>query len=352
MRYPGWVTRTRSDSAAARSAQDLVEGLQTRFKDKLEALARSEGYLEPLASVEWERDGSRHGGGLRYVAVETPVFNRAAINVSHVHYDDDPERKLGSATALSTIIHPANPRAPSVHMHFSWTEMKQGGGYWRMMADLNPSIPDDDQKAVFAGGLQKAAPRQYDEASAQGDRYFYIPALDRHRGVTHFYLEAYRTDDAAADLTLARTVGEAGIDGYIEIFEDALREHREITDEDRARQLAYHTVYFLQVLTLDRGTTSGLLVHDQNDVGIMGSLPAFVDRALLASWEPKLPEVQRGLLAGLVDALPDTSPSHVTEEVRAQLAGVVRRHYQAHPEALDLQAAGNMVPPTVDNHVG
>ena len=77
-----------------------------------------------------------------------------------------------------------------------------------------------------------------------------------------------------------------------------------VLDEATAQQLAYHTLYFFQVLTLDRGTTSGLLVHDQNDLGIMGSLPAWVDRA----------------------------------------------HYRAHPEAVALQAAGDVVPPTVATH--
>ena len=44
----------------------------------------------------------------------------------------------------------------------------------------------------------------------------------------------------------------------------------------RKKQLAYHTRYFYQVLLLDRGTTAGLLVHDDNDVGTLGSLPGQV----------------------------------------------------------------------------
>jgi coproporphyrinogen III oxidase len=346
------VERTTSNSDRAAVAIELVEGLQRRFKDKLEAASAAAGHDVTLDWVEWQRDGGTHGGGHRFVAVETPVFNRVAINVSHVHYSDLPDKKLDSATALSTIIHPRHPRAPSVHMHFSWTEMKGGDGYWRMMADLNPSIPDDDDKARFARALEEASPERYAEASAQGDRYFFIPALDRHRGVTHFYLEAYSTGDFDADRALAERTGQAGIDRYVDLLTAHLQRDAEATDDERARQLAYHTVYLLQVLTLDRGTTSGLLVHDQNDVGIMGSLPAYVDRALLASWEERVPEPQRPLLRGLVNALPDEAPSHVTDDVRRDLAQVVRAHYRAHPEALDLQASGNVVPPTVANHEG
>ena len=34
----------------------------------------------------------------------------------------------------------------------------------------------------------------------------------------------------------------------------------------------------------------------------------------------------------------------------SRLAKAVREHYQAHPEALELQARGDVVPPTVANH--
>ena len=106
------------------------------------------------------------------------------------------------------------------------------------------------------------------------------------------------------------------------------------------------------MLTLDRGTTSGLLVHDQNDVGIMGSLPAFVDRELLASWASQVPDAQVELVRAIAAALAEGSPSHVTDEVRGRLAQTVRAFYRAHPAALDLQARAATLPPTVDNHGG
>jgi coproporphyrinogen III oxidase len=341
------VTATRSSSTAAASAISLVEDLQQRLRLGLEALAR-----QPFESIEWLRDGGRHGGGMRYAAAETPLFNRVAINVSHVHYDDEPHRPLRSATALSTIIHPDHPRAPSVHIHVSWTQMKHGPGYWRVMADLNPSIVDEHAKQRFGAALREAAAHEYEHGRAQGDRYFYIPALGRHRGVTHFYLEGHATADPEADRALARRVGEAAIDAYLRELGDALRDATPPSEADRASQLAYHTLYLFQVLTLDRGTTSGILVHDQNDVGIMGSLPAFVDRELLTSWAEATPAVQRPLLHALVAALPDGSPSHVDDHVRARLAEVVRRHYREHPDAGHVLAAGDVLPPTVANHGG
>jgi len=279
------------------------------------------------------------------------VFDRASLNVSAVHYDDEPTRRLASATALSCIVHPRNPHAPSAHIHISWTELRDGSGYWRMMADLNPSTPNDAHTERFTAALRAAAPRVFEEAQAEGDRYFEIPALGRKRGVSHFYLEGYGTDDFGEDAALARRVGESATAEYCELVREAIAAHPAPSEADRQRQLAYHTLYLFQVLTLDRGTTSGLLVHDQNDVGILGSLPSHVDRRLLASWEPRMQAPQDALLREILHVLPDTSPCPVEDETRKVLAQVVREHYRAHPEALALQAAGSVIPPTVSNHL-
>ena len=315
----------------------------------LEAVSAALGAPDRFTAVTWLRDDGRHGGGTRFEIGDTAVFDRGSINVSQVHYDDDPDKRLASASALSTIIHPSNPHAPSVHMHYSFTEMRDGSGYWRLMADLNPSIPYAADTERFVASLRAAAPEQYERAAAEGDRYFHIPVLGRHRGVTHFYLEGYRTE-FEADAALVRRVGEAMIDAYCGILGNALRERPTVTADDRARQLAYHTLYLFQVLTLDRGTTSGLLVHDQNDAGILGSLPSHVDRALLASWEPRMPPPQEALVRAIVAALPDEAPSLVTVESKLALAEALRQHYRAHPAALELQASAEIVPPTVANH--
>ncbi|MDQ6984381.1 MAG: coproporphyrinogen III oxidase, partial [Ghiorsea sp.] len=152
------------------------------------------------------------------------------------------------------------------------------------------------------------------------------------------------------DFALAQSVGEAAIDTYVSILKSSLEHATPTTAEEQAKQLAYHTLYLFQVLTLDRGTTTGLLVHNQNDVGIMGSLPAYVDRDLLQSWVTDMPKPQDKLLQGLVDVLPQTSPALVDEAIKQKLAQVVRSHYQQHPEAITMQASGNIIPPTVKNH--
>ena len=339
------MRRTYAQSEQAAQGIALVTALQGRF---VCALEKQGG--KPFQEVEWFRDEGRHGGGQRFGVEDTELLGRASVNVSQVHYEDDPGRRLGSASAISTIVHPAHPLAPSVHIHISWTEQKIGSGYWRIMADLNPSIVNVADKERFAEALRQAAPHHFDEAVAQGDRYFFIPALGRHRGVIHFYLENFNSGDFAADLALAQRVGEAAIDAYVAILADAVLAASEPTAEQAAFQLAYHTLYFFQVLTLDRGTTTGLLVHDQNDVGILGSLPPRIDKNLLSSWRSRMVSLQERLLDKLLASLPNEGVCTIDEAVKQKLADAVRAHYRKFPDALDLQASGNSTPPTIDNH--
>ncbi len=338
------MSRTHAQEPRAGRALQLVEGLQSRFAGALGALQGAAAY-QP---VTWLRDEGRHGGGERLEAPPCAAFNRASVNVSQVHYDDEPDRRLSSATALSTIVHPANPRAPSVHIHISWTAMRSGAAYWRLMADLNPAILDEADRDAYDAVLRAAMGDLYAEARANADRYFLIPALERHRGVSHVYLEGHDSGDFEADLRFAQRFGEAVTDGYVKLLEPALR--RDFTDEDTLAQRAYHTVYLFQVLTLDRGTTSGLLIHDQNDVGTMGSLPKVVDAELLRSWADRVPAPQEKLVHALADALGGTSAAEVDEDRKRAMAQAVREHYQAHPEALKLQASGPIIPTTVANH--
>ncbi len=339
-------------SPQAKEAKSLVDGIQAYFVSKLNSLALKFGEGRSCEAVSWGRDGGKHGGGVRYEARDKIVFDRASVNVSQVHYDDNKKKKLGSATAISTIIHPRNPHAPSMHMHISWTQMKDGEGYWRVMADLNPSIIGESasDKKRFSDILEKVTGELYEEGTAQGDRYFYIPVLKRHRGVCHYYLEGYNSGNFEEDKAFVLEVGERVIDVYISIISEKLAAYPTFTQEDREEQLAYHTLYLFQVLTLDRGTTSGLLVHDQNDIGIMGSIPSHVNRDILTAWVEKMPEPQDVLVKELLKALPNEVPTPVDENIKKALAKAVRKHYKKYPEALSMQASGEIIPPTVDNH--
>jgi len=332
-------------SAPAKAAASLILGLQNRLVSALERIENAPEFEK----MEWLRAGGEFGGGHRYVSGDNAIFNRAAVNYSQVQYENDFDKPLNSATAISTIIHPENPHAPSAHMHYSFTEMKDGTGYWRVMADLNPSVLHEEDKMMFLDAMSKVGGKLLADGMAQGDKYFNIPVLGRTRGVAHFYLEGYHSDDAQADIAYVQQFAETMIDTYAAILTKAVT-RAPVSDKDKQIQLDYHTSYLFQVLTLDRGTTSGLLVHNENDVGILGSIPKQINRKLLASWKDKMPAPQGELIQNIVDVLPDMDVVTVADAEKQSLAAVVRAHFTEYPESLNLQAKGDVIPPTVANH--
>jgi len=332
----------------AKNAYILVRTLQKRFVEQLNTLSKTIGENKEFEEVIWFRDEGIHGGGSRFEARDNLLFNTASVNVSQVHYDEDPSKKLQSASAISTIIHPKNPKVPSVHIHISLTQLRDGGSYWRIMADLNPSISNDEDKELFDKTLRDLSGVTFDEGVKQGEKYFNIPALNRHRGVSHFYLENYKTENNKDDYELANSFGEGIIDVYTQIIENAFKTRQAFSVQDIKQQIDYHTLYLFQVLTLDRGTTSGLMIHNQNDVGIMGSLPTFINKKLLESWSKEVETPQGELVENLAKEI--NAQGLVDEKTKENLAQVVREHYKKYPEALSLQASGNTVPSTVSNH--
>lgn len=339
-----------AQSQQATRAAEMIQELQSRYVQGLEQFFQEHDHDLRFEAHHWLRDEGRCGGGSRYSSAHNAVMDTASINFSQVQYEALPEKPLNSATALSLILHPRNPHAPSMHAHISWTELKSGRGYWRMMADLNPALPHPKDREDFYSALEGLQPELAQTAFDQGDRYFYIPSLKLHRGVVHYYLEQYHSGDFDADLTLAQGLGQRALGCYLKALQ---RGHaRPIRAEDRKAQLSYHTVYFFQVLTLDRGTTSGLLVHGENDQGILASLPSRVSLPLLQSWLELMPAPQEQLLQQICALLEKQQEVfvHIGASEKAALAQIVREHYARYPEALKLQASGDNIAPTLANH--
>ena len=338
-----------SKSQDAIKAYEIVRTLQKRFVDKLDDLSAKYGENKKFQEVNWLRNNGVYGGGSRFEARDEVLFNTASVNVSQVHYDEDLTKSLQSASAISTIIHPKNPNVPSIHIHISLTSFKDGNSYWRIMADLNPSLENMEDKKIFDESLKQISKENYEEGTKQGEKYFFIPALNKHRGVSHFYLENYKSEDKQKDFDFALEFGKTVINTYINIISNAFETRKTFSVQDIKKQLDYHTLYLFQVLTLDRGTTSGLLIHNENDVGIMGSLPKFVNKKLLISWIENMEEIQKTLLENIINSIDDNGV--INTQTKEKLAQVVRNHYKNNPDALKYQASGTVIPNTVNNHI-
>ncbi len=343
------------ESAPAMRARELLLRLRETFAVRLAAFAEAEGRAgqrgaSPSKVVEWLRDEGRHGGGNRQLFGADAGFVSASLNFSQVHYDDIPEKALGSATALSCIVHPQPPAAPSLHLHLSWTQMKRGAGSWRLMADLNPSTEITEDTTSFVRRMDAVCGALSGEATQRGDDYFFIPSLNRTRGVAHYYFERFVPAESGEGPSFAGNFGAAAIDAYADILARRMGDGRSPAAAEFAAQRAYHTLYLYQVLTLDRGTTSGLLVHDQNDEGILASLPPSVDVAILESWIPRTPKPQDALVFNICEVLRTAPVGELDTDKKSLLAGVLRAHYAAHPEALAMQAGDPASPLAASRH--
>eukprot|EP00929_Paragymnodinium_shiwhaense_P062390 TRINITY_DN3114_c0_g1_i1.p1 TRINITY_DN3114_c0_g1~~TRINITY_DN3114_c0_g1_i1.p1 ORF type:complete len:492 (-),score=84.71 TRINITY_DN3114_c0_g1_i1:573-1889(-) len=328
---------------------EAVKGLQSvqaHFVDKLESLtadgASSKGEFAP---DHWQRDDGKHGGGTRYGIVESAIFNRASVNYSSVHYDDIPDSPVKSATALSVIIHPRNPHAPSMHCHYSYTEPKGQPAYWRMIADLNPSLHHPDNKNEFEKALKDNCPDGlFTDGKLFGDRYFFIPELNMYRGTTHLFIAKLLDSemDPEDSRNLAERLATTTIDTYASIVQRALDSHpsEEVTEREQALQLAYHTAYFYQVLFLDVGTTAGIMKHADNDVGTLASLPSFIDVSLLRRWLIERVQAPHDiLLERILEVLPQTEGRcHVTNDIRGALAKILRDYHLEDKRRANFQA--------------
>ena len=331
-------------SPQAKRALDKLSQLQADLKRQLSSLSNQE-----FEHIGWKRNKGAFGGGHRLISSKNDFFNQASLNISQIQYEQEPSRSLSSATALSSIIHPAHPHCPSVHIHISWTEFKQQAGYWRVMADLNPSIPYQEDQREFQTTLEEAGGKHYDQANENGLKYFDIPTLKRKRGVSHFYLESFATENVEADFNYACTFGKKIIQTYSNILKN--RSKLQYSELDFNKQLAYHTLYFFQVTTLDRGTIAGILVHNENDVGIMGSLPQKISVSLLESWIDSMPKATKALVQKIIQCFPRNQDTvQLSNDLRVEIAETIRAFYKENPEAMNLLARGNVLPKSNTNH--
>merc|ERR1719265_2140289 len=112
-----------------------------------------------------------------------------------------------------------------------------------MIADLNPSIPDEAATEFFERSLRQVVPESlFDDGRTFGDRYFYIPSLDRYRGVCHMFIPKLGDSDMEPDeaLQFVQDFARTTIRTYVSLVQEAMDEKpkSELTEEDWAAQLA------------------------------------------------------------------------------------------------------------------
>lgn len=238
-----------------------------------------------LVEDEWERVDVKQnpGGGGKTRAFTGGVIENAGVNTSMVFGAIDPAfaQKLGGnndymwAAGISLIIHPRNPRVPTVHANFRMIQAGDkfwfGGG-----ADLTPYYPHVEDFQYFHDVWKSALTPYgvYADWKKECDKYFVNTHRNAEmRGIGGFFFDHYNTNDLDKDIAMIKDISSYFIKSYFPLVEKRKDESFDLDDEDfqlhrRGRYVEFNLLH-------DRGTMFGLKTNGRTD-SILISLPARV----------------------------------------------------------------------------
>jgi coproporphyrinogen III oxidase len=301
---------------------------QASLLDSLEAL---DGSGARFRRDEWSRGAheANPGRGLTAVLEGGALIEKGAASTTFIQGGVlSPERaaaltsrgvtganpgSLYSASALSIVLHPANPHVPTlrgdVRAFAVGGEVWYGGG-----ADLTPAYLYEDDAASFHSYWRHAcdrhSPALYPELKAACDAYFWIPARREHRGVGGIFFDGgaggSKEDPSSAPSSSpsslssvdGRALAEDVAAGWLPSWEPVVARRRALpaTARERDWQLLRRGRYVEFNLLYDRGVRFGLDGGGRAEA-VMVSAPPLVRWGYDVVPEPGSRE------AALVDAL-------------------------------------------------
>ncbi len=278
------------------SRRDFAPYLRDLQERVCAALERVDG--TPFREERWERPGG--GGGRSRLVEEGPVLERGGVNFSEVH-GELPEKLAATlpgsgrafyAAGLSLVLHPRNPRAPTVHANYRCFQKGEalwfGGG-----ADLTPAYLFEEDARHFHRTLRDACGERYADFKRACDDYFFIRHRGERRGVGGIFFD-YLQGDRDALFDLVRRCAEAFLPSYLPVLER--RKDAPFGERERSWQLLRRGRYVEFNLVYDRGTLFGLETGGRIESVLM-SLPP------LARWSSAAEPSPGGEEAKLLDVL-------------------------------------------------
>ncbi|KAK6926632.1 Coproporphyrinogen III oxidase, aerobic [Dillenia turbinata] len=275
-----------SSSSPTNSVRARFEKMIREAQDSVcEAIEKTDG-LGKFKEDVWSRPGG--GGGISRVLQDGGVWEKAGVNVSVVYGVMPPEAYRAAtasasdvkpgpvpffAAGISSVLHPKNPFAPT--LHFNYRSWWFGGG-----TDLTPAyIVEEDVKHFHS--VQKDACDKFDQSfyprfKKWCDDYFYIKHRGERRGLGGIFFDDLNDYDQEMLLSFATECANSVIPAYIPIIEK--RKDTPFTDHNKAWQQLRRGRYVEFNLVYDRGTTFGLKTGGRIE-SILVSLP------LTARWE-------------------------------------------------------------------
>lgn len=277
------------------AVRDCFMALQTTICDALAAEDGQAGFsLEELPGP---------GGGLARprVLADGPVIEKAAVQFTHsigaqlpaAATERNPELagRGFQATAISLIVHPRNPYAPTTHMNLRFFLVDAEAGetpFWYFGGgfDLTPYYGFDEDAVHWHEQARAAcAPfgsDVYPRLKAWCDRYFYLDHRGEHRGIGGVFFDDWTEGGFEQAFAFTRSVGEHFLPAYIPIL--ARRKNLPYGERERDFQLYRRGRYAEFNLAIDRGTRYGLQSGRRIE-SVLASLPPLV--AWKYDWHPE-----------------------------------------------------------------
>jgi len=249
----------------------------------------------------WTRPGG--GGGITRVMQGGNVWEKAGVNVSVVYGSMPPEAYRAAtgnpealkdkdqagrvpffAAGLSSVMHPHNPHAPTMHFNYRYFETEDWNGipgqwWFGGGTDITPCyLVEEDMKhfhGVYKQVCDRHDPSYHAKFKKWCDEYFEIKHRGERRGLGGIFFDDLNDKSPEQTLEFSKDCLEHVVEAYCPIIRKHMNdpytpEQKEWQQVRRGRYVEFNLVY-------DRGTTFGLKTGGRIE-SILMSLP------VTASW--------------------------------------------------------------------
>eukprot|EP01024_Parvocaulis_polyphysoides_P013186 TRINITY_DN1510_c0_g1_i3.p1 TRINITY_DN1510_c0_g1~~TRINITY_DN1510_c0_g1_i3.p1 ORF type:complete len:379 (+),score=70.91 TRINITY_DN1510_c0_g1_i3:134-1138(+) len=247
----------------------------------------------------WTREGG--GGGITRVMQEGGAWEKAGVGVSVVYGSMPPEAYRAAkgnedsngatgnvpffAAGISSVMHPWNPHAPTMHFNYRYFETAEWNGipgqwWFGGGTDITPSYVYEEDMKHFHGAYKAACdkhdPEYYAKFKKWCDDYFLIKHRKERRGLGGIFFDDLNDSEQDKIFAFSQECMNTVVESYIPL----VQKHRDdpYTEQQKNWQQMRRGRYVEFNLVYDRGTTFGLKTGGRIE-SILMSLP------LTSRWE-------------------------------------------------------------------
>jgi len=262
--------------------ENHIYDLQNTICKGLEACDGKGVFVEDL----WKREAG--GGGKTRILNNGHIFEKGGVNVSVVHgelphmFKDKFKTQDATfyACGLSLVIHPFNPKIPTVHANWRYFEMYNQSGqlinsWFGGGTDLTPYYLDVKDAKHFhqinQSVCDKHHPDYYQQFKKECDTYFYNSHRQEARGIGGIFFDYL--EGTPEVLNFCMDSGKAFLEAYLPI----VLKNKNLTfnkDEKKWQEIRRGRYVEFNLLH-DRGTHFGIKTKGRTE-SILMSLPSTV----------------------------------------------------------------------------